>query len=383
MNKVRKSNFELLRIIAMVMIIAHHVAVHGQCVFDIKTIAVNDLWLQFLKLWGKVGVNIFVLISGYFLVRSKKINIVKTVKLWMKIAFYSVGIYIALVVCTSIKFGKMNFLKSIMPIVFDQWWFASTYMVLYLLHPLLNRIICNIDKKRYEKLLIIMTLCWCIIPTFTSKLLQANELVWFVYLYFLAGYIRIWADHIRWKAKKCIFGALFIALFTYLVTVGFYFAGLKYIYFRYYATSFYTMFHLPIVLISVLLFLGFKNLEINDSKYINAIASATFGVYLIHDNVHLRPVIWVKVFRLYKHFWKKWFILYTIGAILVVFIVCTVIELIRTKVCAYVCKRINLELKNKIYVLFVSFIYAVKNRCVNSFVRFIGSFYMNEKKELE
>ena len=64
----RSSNIELLRIIAMIMIIAHHVSVHSGFVYPGEIISFNRLWIQFIQLGGKIGVNIFVLISGYFLV---------------------------------------------------------------------------------------------------------------------------------------------------------------------------------------------------------------------------------------------------------------------------------------------------------------------------
>ena len=60
----RKSNFELLRILAMLRIIGHHFSVHGDAVFATDVLTVNRLWMQCIEIGGKLGVNIFVLISG-------------------------------------------------------------------------------------------------------------------------------------------------------------------------------------------------------------------------------------------------------------------------------------------------------------------------------
>ena len=89
---IRQSNIELLRIIAMVIIVAHHFAVHGGFDFPIETVAPNRLWIQFLALGGKIGVNIFVLISGYFLIDAKSLKKVKVLKLWLQIFTYSASI---------------------------------------------------------------------------------------------------------------------------------------------------------------------------------------------------------------------------------------------------------------------------------------------------
>ncbi len=58
----RESNIELLRIIAMILIIAFHFAIHGS--FDYKTtgITISCLWYNFILMGGKVDVDIFVLI---------------------------------------------------------------------------------------------------------------------------------------------------------------------------------------------------------------------------------------------------------------------------------------------------------------------------------
>ena len=70
----RQSNIELLRIIAMIFIIAHHFAVHGGFNFSTDIITVNSLWIQFIKIGGKIGVNIFVLISGSLHIISIFVN---------------------------------------------------------------------------------------------------------------------------------------------------------------------------------------------------------------------------------------------------------------------------------------------------------------------
>ena len=66
----RNSNIEILRILSMLFIIAHHYAVHG---FDLSagSFTVNEVTLQILSLGGKIGVNVFVFITGYFMINSR------------------------------------------------------------------------------------------------------------------------------------------------------------------------------------------------------------------------------------------------------------------------------------------------------------------------
>ena len=58
---------------------------------NINSININRFVGQFLYIGGKLGVVIFVLISGYFLVDSK-FKIKKLLKLFLEVLFYSVGI---------------------------------------------------------------------------------------------------------------------------------------------------------------------------------------------------------------------------------------------------------------------------------------------------
>lgn len=58
----------VLRVIAMIIIISHYFAVHGSSKFPTKTITTNSLWIRYIQLEGKIGVDVFALISGYFLV---------------------------------------------------------------------------------------------------------------------------------------------------------------------------------------------------------------------------------------------------------------------------------------------------------------------------
>lgn len=70
-KNIRSSNFELLRIVAMFMIVLHHCTVHGVFSYWHNNTTfihhINNFLCSFLASGGKIGVTIFVLISGYFL----------------------------------------------------------------------------------------------------------------------------------------------------------------------------------------------------------------------------------------------------------------------------------------------------------------------------
>ena len=142
------------------MIVAHHFSVHGNFDFPINTVTINRLWIQFIQIGGKIGVDVFVLISGYFLITADSLKINKVIKMWIQIFTYSVLIYVLFVVLRLTPFSVKDLVKSALPITYDRWWFASGYFVLYLLSPFINKSIRSFDRTTYLQMLALMTFCW-------------------------------------------------------------------------------------------------------------------------------------------------------------------------------------------------------------------------------
>ena len=99
-----------------------------------------------------------------------------------------------------------------------------------------------------------------------------------------------------------------------------------------YSNNLFNMNQITILLISLFIFLTFKNIKLKNNKYINYISSATFGVYLIHDSNLIRPILWHNIFNAPQYTRFISLALYSFFAIISIYIVCTVIELIRKKI---------------------------------------------------
>ncbi|WP_366946850.1 hypothetical protein [uncultured Bacteroides sp.] len=72
----------MFRIVLMILIIAHHYVVNSgiQELYDFSDINGNMLFLQFFGFAGKIGINCFLLITGYFMCQQK-VRLVKFLKL--------------------------------------------------------------------------------------------------------------------------------------------------------------------------------------------------------------------------------------------------------------------------------------------------------------
>lgn len=356
----RNSSIELLRIISMVMIMFHHFAYHGNFEWNYNEITIPHLWYNFILMGGKVGVNIFVLISGFFLIENTErlFQPKKLLKFWGQVVFYSITTYFLSIVLQINNFDIKQIIKICFPITYPGWWFASTYFMLYLIHPFLNKLLHNLNKNVYQYLILLLVLCWSIIPTLTTQLFESNSLLWFITLYVIAGYAKIYGFNERLKSKHYFFLFLIVLVCSYLISVSFLVLGTKRNELAVHAIDFFGMERFPILLMALFLFMTFAKLKIKYNKWINVIASATFGVYLIHDSSYIRYYIWWNIFKINQYQESLFLIPYSILVVFIIYVLCTGIEMVRKVLLErpyiiFVNKYVNLLINplNKIYEL--------------------------------
>ena len=96
-NHERESNIELYRIILMLSIIAHHYIMHSGLLSIMckNPISIKSIFLFIIGAWGKIGINCFVLITGYYMCKSK-ISLKKFMKLLLEVQFYEILFYFIL-----------------------------------------------------------------------------------------------------------------------------------------------------------------------------------------------------------------------------------------------------------------------------------------------
>ena len=323
LKQKRNSSVELLRIIAMLFIVISHYSVHGG--IDIKALdfSFNKILLQISTL-GNLGVIIFMMISGYFMCQNK-FKFKKVIKLILQILFYSLGIYIILNILGLIPFSISSLVKATFPVLFKEYWFATAYVVIFILSPFINKVINNITRR--ELLIFICTLLfiWSIIPTFTTCDMYGNVVCQFLLFYLLGAYIRKYPDNILSKNKYKV--AIISSVLLILSTLSLNLVALKYPMFNY-GSFFFSRYSILTILLGISLLSIFVDLEINN-KYINKIATCTFGIYLIHDNNYMRGIIWPDIFHNPDFAASPYLIIHLIITVLIVFIVCGIIDYLR------------------------------------------------------
>lgn len=320
----------------MILIIAHHLAVNGGFTFD-QNITANMLWIQFLHSGGKVGVDVFVLISGYFLITRKTLKTEKALKLWLQVLTYSLIVFAASVVLGYMAFSKKELLYAFLPVSLSEWWFVTTYFVLFLFSPFLNSFILSLSRENQKKVLLLALMLWCVLPTvsyvypkFEPMLPAFSNFTWFVTLYAIGAYIRLWHEKCERRPSFYLGAAAALYLLNYSTAVIYDLLNQAQRELYYPPTVLFDLNSVPVLAVSILLLLGFKTLTVK-SKAVNVTASATFGVYLLHDNVVSRIWLWQEVFKNPALTGSPYLIPVSIAEIVAVFAVCTLLELFRMR----------------------------------------------------
>lgn len=319
----RYSNIELLRIISMILIVFHHFAVHSHFIFATDTITFNRLFDQFTIFGGKLGVDCFVLISGYFLIK-KEFSLYKFLKLLCITWFYS-AIIAMLALYNGIQ--VQNVIEYFIPI-YSSHWFAYVYLLLYIFSPFINKMLLAMDRTLHFKLILLMTLLWCILKWSFEAPLQYNNFMWFIYMYIVGAYIRLYDIQGKNNGRNILLalGCYMLLVVVYDV-IGFYDVDRMKCWVNFYAQN------SPIILImAVSMFLYFKNLCVGHIGWINVVASTTFGIYLIHDHRIVRNLLWTGWLDNPAKSANEWLWLYGILEVASIFVICMIIELIRKKI---------------------------------------------------
>lgn len=328
----RKSNFEFLRIVALLLIVFHHMSVHGSVPFGSGTLF-DDIYFQLLAFGGRVGVWIFVMISGYFLV-YKTFKFQKMVKLMGECLFYNI-----LVVLFIFLFGiriltHHEIIKAFLPLGTYNW-FASCYIVFYMFFPFVNTFLRKISRPQHLLFLLVGLVVWFFIPTLANTVtLQipnwGSMLVLFTYAYSFGAYIRFYYSD-SFTCPKYLVKLFFSFLGVYLI-IGYliYFLSKR---FDFLNQDPVYLCHDSIftILFSMLLFLMFKNIHMNYHYWINLIARTTFGIYLLHDNELINDYLWQNFLHIPAIYGSVHMVLKTLCIGITIFLVGMVIDLIRIK----------------------------------------------------
>lgn len=344
----------------MLMIVCLHYLSKGGALANPKgELTSSGYTAWFIEAFCLSAVNVYVLISGYFGIGdsnasnpTSKISIQdvlkRTFRIYLQVWFYSVVIGLLFLLTGQQEFDIYTMFMYVFPFSTEHYWFATAYLLLTLFMPFLNTGFDRMEKSTVQGVLLCMLAVFSVAKTILPMQLpwdhKGYDALWFVFLYLAGAYIRRYG--VKWitnrvKAISLYVGSTFIVFMSMLLIRTLYqkTGSLEdFISYGYSYNFFFTF------LASVGLFLTFKPKEDEVQKtcnsFLRAVSGATFGVYLIHEHVNLR-YLWPSWFQSTKFSVSSIpaFILHMIVTVFVVYIVCSLIEMIRNKISSRRIKR--------------------------------------------
>lgn len=276
-QKMRDSNIELLRMLAMFMVLLVHADFFSlgiPSVEDIQNKQLDSFWRIFFEAVNIPCVNIFVLISGYF-------GIKPTFKGGGNFIFQCLFFLTGLYVVTLIIGGKWMSLGGFAGCIFATRsnWFIKAYLLLYILSPVLNKFIANTTQVELKRVLIgffffVCSYGWIGAADFICS---GYSTLFFIGLYLLARYVRLYSPN--WAAlsyKKDL--VIYLIVTSLVIIVSFLF---PLIFSRTFPLDLWA-YNSPTTIIAALsLFLAFSKIRLQN-RFINWCGVSCFSVYLMH-----------------------------------------------------------------------------------------------------
>ena len=331
----RMENIEILRITSMLMVVTLHFLGHGGVLSSVRLFSFNYFASWTIESFAYVAVNCYILISGYFSIKNK-FTLQKIITLYLQILFYSVLIYGTLAFFGLVEFNMQSLLYSFLPVSTRAYWFATAFVALYMLTPFLNYAINSMKKQQLLQFIFVLLLLFSIIPNlvfFEDGLGVSGglSLYWFVCLYTIAAYFRLYYTpsfkNAKWIIAYLTFSVILVVSRIVISKLSLIFLGeVKG------AGLFYTYNSIIVLPASVFLFLAFLNWKLpkfKSSKLLLFLSSSTFGIYLIHDNKYLREILWNTILKPYVYVNNWYLVFYMLFSIFSIFIICLIIEKIR------------------------------------------------------
>lgn len=163
-----------------------------------------------LSFGGKLGVNCFVLITGYFMVHGH-LKVQSLLRVMLQTWFYSFAILAISAIAQPDLVTPERLREAVTPITSGEYWFITCYLALMVASPFLNVLYRNLGDSGRRSLMVIGFVVLSAIPTITTYNPIGSDLVWFFYLYLMGGWLR---DRPLWKRRgnacALVAGMLFV-----------------------------------------------------------------------------------------------------------------------------------------------------------------------------
>lgn len=319
----RQSNFELLRLIAMMMVLLLHcnyACLGGADINEIRQHPLTAYVRVFLEHACLSGVNIFILISGWFGIKFRPRGIIS---LLFNVLFLG-WLLAVLLIPVGISIPLLDMMK--LTYFGSYYWFVPSYILLFICAPLLNSFAENARKKELAIFLVAFFIFEFALGWFWDyeNYGYGYSCISFIGLYMTARYLHMYEKDLSlMKLRKGICFLLYTILTIIPATAAFILTKNGIVFNQLSYSS-------PFVIgAAISLLLLFRQIDLRTNEFVNSCAASAFSMYLIQLHPMLWP-LWLKNMTLIQEkYGIGFYLLASIVICLVFSVICILIDKIR------------------------------------------------------
>ncbi|MBQ6381816.1 MAG: acyltransferase [Clostridia bacterium] len=296
----RESGVELLKVIAIFLIMLNHLTQTWFGFMDtlsVDSMNAQQFILVIFRYCGTIGNLTFFACSAWFLLDKRVSRKQKIVQLLLDNCVISV-LYLIIPLATKADYLTSKLvLRSVFPTTFENNWYITCYIVFYMLFPFLNKLLGSMERRTHLRAIIVLCILYIVINNFSlkAKYYYSALIVW-VAIYFIIAYMKQYQGQYCDNKKRNVL-VLCGAFLALIALVG----GTWFVARKWHLDDIWLLRWLrvnnPIVIVMAIAALNVgRNLHFK-SAVINYIASLSFLIYIIHENI---------IFRTYyrKYMWQ-------------------------------------------------------------------------------
>lgn len=289
MNNNRDSNMELLRIVAICLVLICHanfLAFGKPSCTEVMTAPIVSFVRLLISSFSQICVNLFVLLAGWYGIHFRASRLLE---LMFQVVYFTILIWGILACLMPKEYIQWNKASTILMLNSNDYWFIKAYIGLYILSPVINRFIESTTKRQLRNILLIFyvfqTIYGFLFINAASWIVGGYSVWSFIGLYMLARYLKLYPCHIKdWKSSICFLMYCIIAISLALIAFVLAYNGINV------SGRIVCSFTNPLsIMEAVFLLLAFSKMHFCN-KVINWIGISCVAVYLLHANeLILRP----------------------------------------------------------------------------------------------
>lgn len=281
----RDSGLELARIIATIEVIFLHYNNPVYAGFGLKyAVGLNRYALMVVEAFSVNAVNVFLLLSGYFMYRSYKARTSKVFELYVQVTLFAIVLYLGKCILGGSSVSVKHIIFSFLPSNY----YIVLYSVVFMLSPFINKMLASLSDKGLMVLMAVLSILFLVYTTcidvignrFGMTLVGASPVSaygsdeGYTIVNFIVVYI-IGAGLHRLKNKIDQVSTVKVVLLYFTAVLGIFMWGLI-------DSDSGWEYCNPLIVLSAAAFIVFFSRIHIKSKWINLIASGSLSVYLLH-----------------------------------------------------------------------------------------------------